>query len=118
MVEEEDFVAFYEFLHTIGININEEIEIESCYHRTLVDNVVVYCPRILGYERTDDEYLKSGYASEEAWKISVGKRDVTLLRELEEMSKRSNFTLQIVEHIENYWGKSGLDQNLIEVSND
>lgn len=110
-VERDDLASFYEFLYRLGYNLDEDIEFEASYHRTL-DNTIVFCPRVIGRERTDEEYLESGLASDEAWKISVGKYDPTLLREIEEMSKTKCFTQALTEHLEDYWGSGGADKDI------
>ncbi|MCK9530414.1 MAG: hypothetical protein M0R77_07625 [Gammaproteobacteria bacterium] len=111
----DDLTETYNLLYDVGFDINKEIYVESCYHRTIYKEVV-YAPRFVGEERLDDSWINSGYASEEAWKILVGKKDVSLLRLLEEMSKESNFTGEITEHLSNYWGSGSEMTRCIEVS--
>lgn len=115
IIVNEDYWSFYEALNQAGFDINKDIDFESCYHRR-VTGEVVYGPRLIGEERLDPEWIGSGHASEEAWKASIGKRDVSLLRELEEMSKESNFTGELIAHLENYWGSGGCTTPYIEVS--
>jgi hypothetical protein len=115
VVYNEDYWTFYQALHEAGFDINQDIEFEPCYHRR-VGGEVVYGPRVIGYERRDDGWMCSGYATEEAWKINIGKRDVSLLRELEGMSRESNFTGELCEHLTNYWGVGSELTRNIEVS--
>lgn len=115
VVLNEDYWKFYQALYEAGFDINQDIEFESCYHRRVCGEVV-YCPRVIGFERNDPEWMCSGYATIEAWKIGIGKRDVSLLRQIEDMSRESNFTGELCEYLESYWGEgSDLTRN-IEVS--
>lgn len=115
MVDTDDYGSFYSFLYAMGFDLDRELEYDSCYHRTLTKEIV-YAPRVLARERTDKEWLEGGYASDEAWKISVGRKDVSLLAELEEMSKQSSTTGEVIKYLEDYWGSgSDLTRN-IEVS--
>lgn len=107
IVLNDDMGAFYSLLYEVGFDIDEEIDFESCYHRLMTNKEIVYAPRIVGVERKDKEWAESGYMTEEAWKISIGIKDVSLLRELEIMSRQSNFTGQLMEHLTNYWGEGG-----------
>lgn len=112
----DDMAEIYKLLHDVGFNIDREISVDSCYHR-LVNKQIVFGPRFVGSERFDKEWLESGYASEDVWKKEIGKRDVSLLKEIEILGKTSNFTGQIMDHLSNYWGSgSSLTRN-IEVAN-
>ena len=115
VVLSNDEGTFYKALDEAGFDINDDIEWQACYHRRL-NKEVVYGVRIFGREKTTEEWLSSGNASLEARKVAAGRKDVSLLREMEAMSKQPNFTGQLVEHLENYWGADGCSDPLIEVS--
>lgn len=53
-------------LHQYGYDIRIGYEIEDKYHRSLTSNEVVFGPYIMGFERQDDEWINSGFASLEA----------------------------------------------------
>lgn len=53
-------------LYQYGYDVRVGYEIEDKYHRSLTSNEVVYGPYIMGYERQDQEWIKSGNASLEA----------------------------------------------------
>lgn len=111
----DNLSAIYQMLHDIGFDINHQIDVESCYHRTIYKEIV-YAPRFVGFPRLDEEWLNSGYATHEEWKMAVGKRDVSLLKEIELMSRESNFTGELIAHLENYWGGGGEMTRNIEVT--
>lgn len=61
-----------DMLYTLGIVRDHNLEIQDkCQHRT-ISGKIVEDYRFVGKERNDKEWLKSGYASEEA-KISSSK---------------------------------------------
>ena len=72
-------------LHQYGYDIRVGYEIEDKYHRSLTSNEVVYGPYIMGFERQDVEWLKSGFASLEARMEAV--KDPTLRDALLELCK-------------------------------
>lgn len=112
----DDLTAIYDMLYNIGFDINFQIDVESCYHRTIYKEIV-YAPRFVGFPRLDEEWMNSGYATHEEWKMSLGRKDVSLLREIEDMSRESNFTGELIAHLENYWGTgSDLTRNIEVVS--
>lgn len=52
--------------NTLGVDTEYGLEIqEGLTHRSVLCDIVT-CPRIVGHERIDKEWLKSGNASEEA----------------------------------------------------
>lgn len=53
-------------LYQYGYDIKVGYEIEDKYHRSLTSNEVVFGPYIMGYERQDQDWLDSGFASMEA----------------------------------------------------
>ena len=116
IVLNDDLGKFYDLLYDIGFDINEEINIESCLHRLMSSNEVVFAPRVVGLERSDDDWRNSGYMTDETRKRIAGRKDVSLLRELEALSKESNFTGALCESLEAYWGSSGApSQHILEV---
>lgn len=52
-------------LHGLGMDINQSVERQVVEHRNRFGNLIT-CPRWVGCERTDEAWIKSGYASEEA----------------------------------------------------
>lgn len=72
-------------LHQYGYDVRIGYEIENKYHRSLTSNEVVYGPYIIGFERQDKEWLKSGFASLEA-KIEATK-DPHLREDLVQMNR-------------------------------
>ena len=72
-------------LHQYGYDVRVGYEIEDKYHRSLTNNEVVFGPYIMGYERQDQEWLDSGFASFEAKVEAV--TDPHLREALMEMSK-------------------------------
>lgn len=54
-------------LYTIGFDVEKGYTItESIKHRANSTNQEVFCPRIEGFERSDEKWLKSGNASDDA----------------------------------------------------
>lgn len=72
-------------LYQYGYDIHVGYEIENRYHRPLTSNEVVYGPYIMGYERQDQEWLNSGFASLEARMEAV--KDPSLRDALIEMCR-------------------------------
>lgn len=72
-------------LYQYGYDVKIGYEIEDKYHRSLTNNEVVYGPYIMGYERQDQEWLDSGFASFEAKVEAV--QDKSLRDALLEMSR-------------------------------
>jgi hypothetical protein len=57
---------FKDLLHGFGMDLNQPIELQSeIQHKNRMHQIVV-CDRWVGYERTDKEWIESGYASREA----------------------------------------------------
>ena len=57
---------FLDILHGLGMNVNQPIELqENINHRNRFEEIVT-CHRWVGNERTDKEWVNSGYASQEA----------------------------------------------------
>jgi hypothetical protein len=52
-------------LYKMGLNPSMPYERQLKTHRNRF-NAVITCSRFMGYERTDEEWINSGYASEEA----------------------------------------------------
>ena len=52
-------------LYGVGLNTELPYEVQMLTHRNRFGSVIT-CSRYVGNERLDDEWLKSGYASEEA----------------------------------------------------
>lgn len=110
---EEDFAkAIYE----LGVDTNYVVETDVCFHRTL-QGKVVYGLRLVGTERIDEEWMKSGYASEEARKRVIAKYDLELLKDIEEMSIEGSTMGALIDHLESHWGWCKEMDKDIEVSN-
>lgn len=75
----ENYKKLLGILHDLGADINEYIELQQpVQHRNRMQRIV-YCGRFITSERTDDEWIKSGYASREAIDKASGSK---LLEEL------------------------------------
>lgn len=62
----EHSTLFSEMLRELGMDTSKPIEQqENLQHRNRFDEVVI-CTRWVGHERSDAEWIKSGYASQEA----------------------------------------------------
>lgn len=77
--------VFKELLFLIGFDTAAPIEVVSCMHRN-AQNKAVEGPRVEGWERLDDDWIKSGYASQEA--IIASTKDDNLRLTLRKMSKQ------------------------------
>lgn len=67
-------VAFKAILHSMGIDTTRVIERQDgLKHRNMLNEIVI-CSRYVGYERIDDEWIKSGYASQAARDKASGSR--------------------------------------------
>lgn len=67
-------VAFRKILWDMGIDTNQTFEIQEGFtHRNRL-NEVVLCNRFVGIERSDKEWISSGYASREARNDSSGSK--------------------------------------------
>jgi len=116
VIMNDDLGAFYDILYTAGFDINQGIEYDPSYCRSLKDHRVIHFGRFIAEERVDDEWAESGMMTEETRKRIIGKKDVSLLREIEMLGRESNFTGEIVAHLSNYWGDQGAtSQAIIEV---
>lgn len=74
-----NYIKLLGILYDLGIDTNEYIELQApVQHRNRL-NKIVTCGRYFGAERTDKEWLKSGYASREAIDKASGSK---LLEEL------------------------------------
>jgi hypothetical protein len=57
---------FNKILHDLGMNVNQPIDMqETIQHRNRFDKIVT-CSRWVGNERTDKDWVNSGYASQAA----------------------------------------------------
>lgn len=56
---------FMHYLHNLGVDVSRPYEKQNIKHRNRL-NEVVTCPRWVGFERQDIEWIESGYASREA----------------------------------------------------
>jgi hypothetical protein len=73
-LEEDEPQRFTEILYDLGIDITKPIERQDgLMHRNRLNEVVV-CSRYIGYERLDDIWITSGYASQEAKDKASGSR--------------------------------------------
>lgn len=58
--------TFKNLLWGLGINVNMPVEKQEGFCHRNRFNEVVLCNRWVGYERLDEDWIKSGYASREA----------------------------------------------------
>lgn len=71
---EENRDKFLDVLHNFGMDTKQAIEVQSeVQHRNRMGGIVI-CDRWVGYERTDKEWIDSGYASREAKDKASGNR--------------------------------------------
>jgi len=89
----------YELLFDIGFDINKEITVENLWHRAMGTKKPFLGGRFVGTERTDKEWMACEWCTTENKREQLGILDVSLLRDILEMSKEGNFTAQIIEHI-------------------
>lgn len=73
-----------EILWKCGMDTTQEVEEVFCEHRN-IRKQIVKCLRYSGYERTDKEWIKSGYATLEA--VIASSKDPSLRQELRTMSR-------------------------------
>lgn len=72
-------------LWNLGIDTDFGIEVqEGMVHRTKLCGVS-NCPRMVGHERIDKEWLQGGYATDEAKEFT---KDITLAAELNRLKNR------------------------------
>lgn len=65
---------FLKILYDLGMDTSQQIEIQpDIQHRNRLDKIVI-CDRYVGHERTDLEWINSGYASQEAKDKRSGNR--------------------------------------------
>lgn len=65
---------FLDILYEFGMDINQPYEIqENVMHRNRMHKIV-QCDRYVGYERVDDAWINSGFASQEAKDKKSGNR--------------------------------------------
>lgn len=99
MLLENNQEALKKVLYDLGLDVDhEEFEVLSRDHRPLSkkDNIPWFGPIFVSAERTDKEWLESGYASEEA--VVESKGDVSLIVELNKMGRQSNFTGSVIDN--------------------
>lgn len=73
----ENKKEFEDILYSLGMDIKTPYETqENVQHRNRF-NKVVQCDRWVGNERTDKEWVKSGYASQEAIDKSTNSKLIT-----------------------------------------
>lgn len=66
--------AFQDILHEFGMDVTSMWEVQDDVIHTTRMNKVVQCTRYVGSERTDKEWINSGYASREAKDKSSGSK--------------------------------------------
>lgn len=73
-IEQKTPIAFKAILHGMGIDTTRAIERQDgLKHRNRLNEIVI-CSRYVGYERTDSEWINSGYASQTAKDKASGSR--------------------------------------------
>jgi len=90
---------FMDLLYSIGFDTKKDIEVETVFHRPMVHSREVACPRWIGEERSDPEWMASPYCTLENKLVQIGKKDVTFQKELVEMGTFPNYTAMFVDHI-------------------
>jgi hypothetical protein len=99
VLEGNDMAAFYTMLHDIGFDVNREIEMEVVAHRPMVHQEIVICPRWVGHERKDDEWMKSKSCSFGNKLEKIGTTDLAFQKELVAMGATPNYTAMFIDHI-------------------
>lgn len=86
--------VFKKMLWNLGMDSRYDyIRVDGIQHRNKLNQTAV-CSRWVGNERTDDEWLKSGYASQEA--IDKGKNSSLL----DSLYKERAFTVETQKYLE------------------
>lgn len=90
---------FEKIIYEAGIDVKHGYEIVSCEHRPNPDKPFVWHgPRVEGYERLDEDYIKSGIAS---WEAILETCDKELRIDLKTMGRESNNIQDIKNHCKN-----------------
>lgn len=85
-VEENNEKEFKKVLFDWGIDVDDHYTIESCEHRPLPNDPLIFNgPIVLGSERLDEKWLASGHASWEAKVESI--QDAAMRIDLIEMGR-------------------------------
>ena len=71
--DEQTYEQLKQVLYSVGVDTRQEIHIQNVQHRNRF-NQVVDCPRFLGEERTDAEWLATGLASQESKDKACGSK--------------------------------------------
>ena len=105
VVEKNDEGLLYEMLYYLGFDVYEKhYEWQVCYHRPmLMPNKVIYTGRWVGEERSDDEWINSGYVSEEKRKELILAKDPYLYRDLLERSQYANWSGRMEQYLKEWW---------------
>lgn len=82
---ERDYKAFMKILFSLGLDVKRGVEVqEGLEHRNKL-NEIVTCTRFVGFERTDKEWLQSGFASTD---VLYAVSDAEVQKEMRRLSKR------------------------------
>ena len=74
---EENYEVFKKMLFDLGMDVYQyPHEVQDCTHRNRFGNIIT-CKRYVGNERTDKEWIESGYCSVEARDKSLNNRILT-----------------------------------------
>ena len=109
----ENYEKLIGLLWQFGMNIDYPIEYQACtLHRNRMNNVVQCC-RYVGQERTDDEWLSSGYASQEVTDKVKGSKL------LEDQYRRKGLTIdaQIAMEYRDFYAKPKAERKSDDQSN-
>jgi len=100
-VVNNDKAVLEKILHGIGFDVEKGYVItESVKHRASSTNQEVFCPRIEGYERQDEKWLKSGNASEDA--VIGYCNDPHLRATLRVIGQRANHTAAVIDNMKKH----------------
>ena len=99
IMESLDYAAWYRLLHDIGFDVSREIEMEVVAHRPMSSQEVVTCPRWVGHERKDAEWVESIHCTFENKLERIGITDLAFQRELVAMGATPNYTAMFIDHI-------------------
>lgn len=90
----------FELLHNLGLDTNRDLEYQDVtQHRNRLNKVVI-CGRWSGFERTDKEWINSGYASRAAKIAASGCKLLgsELKKELKSFQRDKEKVSMLTEH--------------------
>lgn len=106
IVTEGDTDSFLSLMYSIGFDTEFGISSRECYHIPLTllekENKMVWSVRFEGRERSDPQWIGSGYASEYLEDHLLIKKDRHLFIELCRMSQYPNWSGMLMDYKDHY----------------